>query len=101
MSLNTLTTPKAYVTLDLGCGDVNDPRWGHLNVHYTQLRYQINPVTGATTVVPHTRTCYGPHGPEYEARCAVGEPCSVEFDVITPGSTYIQHTSAPGKCVAQ
>jgi hypothetical protein len=78
----------ANITADVGCGDVNDARWNHINVRYTQTRTSINETTGAITQVTADRGCYGPHGPNYADTCTPGAQCFVDYWIPVEGHVY-------------
>ncbi len=82
---------------DVGCGEVNDTRWNHLNVRYSQTRTAIDATTGEISQVTTERGCYGPHGADYVDTCVVGAGCWVDYWI--PGTNTAMR-SAYGKCIA-
>jgi len=81
----------------VGCGDVNDPRFHHALVTYTQQQVTIN-ADGTVVYADAGRGCYGPHGDVAAVPCKVGDPCGVTAYIYGAPSNAI--TTATGKCVA-
>lgn len=95
VSLDTVAS-ETVITADLGCGDVNDARWNHINIRYEQTRTKIDSDTGAITQATADRGCYGPHGADAADSCSPGQRCYVDYWVPTQGYVY---RTAWGTCL--
>lgn len=89
---------EGTTVVDVGCGEVNDPRWNHLNIRYSQTRTRIDPDTGAISQVTSERGCYGPHGADAADTCVAGTKCYVDYWIPTSG---LAMRTAWGTCLAR